>query len=204
MKDLRDTKRFWRSRLPHWEVENASYFVTIRVAGSLPKAATDRLSEIQRSLANVPPDSEQKRQFRRELFMTMEKYLDSGGGYCPFENAEAAHAMLAETCEFADEMQWQVFTHCVMPNHAHFIAKPLSLSESADLETFAKQLQGRTARRINQILKRSGRFWQIDWFDRWIRDEAEYARTEAYIQNNPVKAGIVSSAADYPFTRQQR
>jgi hypothetical protein len=45
-----------------------------------------------------------------------------------------------------------------------------------------------------------GAFWQDDYFDRYIRDEAHYRRVVRYIENNPVKAGLVRTAAEWPWS----
>jgi len=42
-------------------------------------------------------------------------------------------------------------------------------------------------------------FWQDDYFDRYIRDEDHYRRVVRYIENNPVKAGLVPLAAEWPW-----
>ncbi|MDZ7683225.1 MAG: hypothetical protein U5J63_16340 [Fodinibius sp.] len=34
---------FYQRHLPHWQPENAEYFVTFRLAGSLPKQAIEKL-----------------------------------------------------------------------------------------------------------------------------------------------------------------
>ena len=37
-------------------------------------------------------------------------------------------------------------------------------------------------------------------YDHWVRDEAEFERIKRYIENNPVKAGLVAQASDYPWS----
>ena len=39
--------------------------------------------------------------------------------------------------------------------------------------------------------------WQRESYDHWVRDEKEWSRIAAYIENNPVKAGIVAKTEDY-------
>ena len=59
-------------------------------------------------------------------------------------------------------------------------------------------LQGATAREANLILGRTGEtFWQAASYDHWVRDEDEFSRIAAYIEDNPVKAGLASSAEEY-------
>jgi len=81
----------------------------------------------------------------------------------------------------------------VMPNRVHLLFTP-----KATVPKLMQGLKGRTARRANQILKRTGRaFWQEESYDHWVRDEREFGRIRAYIEENPVRAGWVAVAQDY-------
>jgi hypothetical protein len=71
-------------------------------------------------------------------------------------------------------------------------------------EPIARLLQsvkGATARQANLILGRTGEaFWQAESYDHWVRNESEWRRIAAYIENNPVKAGLVPRAEDYRWS----
>jgi hypothetical protein len=41
--------------------------------------------------------------------------------------------------------------------------------------------------------------WQPDYFDRFLRSGESYSEKWAYVQNNPVRAGLVAQADDWPF-----
>ena len=47
---------------------------------------------------------------------------------------------------------------------------------------------------------RGGVFWQREYFDRFIRDDEHYRKAVEYIHNNPVKAGLVPQAEDWPYS----
>jgi REP element-mobilizing transposase RayT len=49
------------------------------------------------------------------------------------------------------------------------------------------------------MLGRKGRFWQKEYFDRYIRSARHFAKVVAYIENNPVKARLCEKAANWPF-----
>jgi hypothetical protein len=84
----------------------------------------------------------------------------------------------------------------VMPNHVHVLLLP-HVSPSLLL----KSMKGATAREANKQLGRTGhQFWQRETFDRWVRDEAEWKRISAYIENNPVRAGLVARAGDFAWS----
>jgi hypothetical protein len=51
-------------------------------------------------------------------------------------------------------------------------------------------LKSYTSKKAQAILGRSGKFWQIESYDHWIRDENEFWRVIEYIENNPMKVGL--------------
>lgn len=75
-----ETTRFRRRKLPHWEIKNGRYFVTVRLADSLTDPVVARLHEIHRDLSAIEPASAQFAALPRQYFATMEKYLDAGTG----------------------------------------------------------------------------------------------------------------------------
>ena len=83
----------------------------------------------------------------------------------------------------------------VMANHVHALLLP-----KVDPSRLLQSMKGFTAREANRILGRTGEpFWQAESYDHWVRDEREYPRIVAYIENNPVKAGLVQRPEDYYF-----
>ena len=75
----------------------------------------------------------------------------------------------------------------VMPNHVHVLITPAARHRLADIMHCWKSY---TSKRANRILGRSGAFWQDDYFDRFMRDEAHFLRTQDYIAENPIRAGL--------------
>ncbi|RPI12327.1 MAG: hypothetical protein EHM65_06090, partial [Acidobacteriales bacterium] len=84
----------------------------------------------------------------------------------------------------------------VMPNHVHVLLTPRVLPSR-----LLKSLKGCTARQANRVLGRTGEiFWQSESYDHWVRNDTEFQRIGAYIENNPVKAGLVARAGDYRWS----
>lgn len=198
MVDLRNTKSYWRSRLPHWEIENGIYFVTLRVAGSMPQEVQNRLEEERKTLESIEASSEAFAQYQRMVFRTCEKYLDSGYGNCPFEDEAIAKCMELEILGSCEKDKWHVDQFCIMPNHVHLLVSPID-DAGLSLKDFIKRLKGRSSFSINKLLSRKGRFWQVDWFDRWVRSEAELRRIRDYIRENPKKAGLPEKYSKQPY-----
>ena len=74
------------------------------------------------------------------------------------------------------------------------------LEGKASLGAIVRGWKSFTARRANEQLGRSGPFWHADYFDRYMRNEDQLNRTIEYVEQNPVKAGLVSNAADWPWS----
>ncbi len=88
-----------------------------------------------------------------------------------------------------------------MSNHIHLLLLPKAATPARLLQA----LKGSSAREANRILRRTGeRFWQAESYDHWVRDESEYGRIARYIEENPVKAGLVGRAADYRWSSAWR
>ncbi|MCS6952447.1 MAG: transposase [Bryobacterales bacterium] len=99
--------------------------------------------------------------------------------------------------------RWQQFAlhaFVVMPNHVHILVTP-----KAPLAKLLGHLKGGTARRANQLLGLTGRpFWQEESYDHWVRDQEEFERIRAYIEMNPVRAGLAGAPEDYPWSSASR
>ena len=93
---------------------------------------------------------------------------------------------------------YALWSYVIMANHLHVLLKP---KPPVQIATITKNLKGFTAREANRLLARTGqRFWQDESFDHWARDGGELFRIVQYIENNPVKAGLVKDPADWPWS----
>ena len=88
----------------------------------------------------------------------------------------------------------------VMPNHVHFLITP-----KVAISRITNGLKGVTARDANAILHRTGQhFWQDESFDHWVRNPAQFDRIRAYIESNPVSAGLARSPEAWPWSSASR
>ena len=81
-----------------------------------------------------------------------------------------------------------------MPNHVHVV---IDIVDDQSLTNIVRSWKSFTARQANERLGRSGPFWHADYFDRYMRNEEHLAQTVEYVEQNPVKAGFVSTAEDW-------
>ena len=124
----------------------------------------------------------------------MDRRLDTARAGPKFLLQEPIAGLVVESLYRGAELgHYQLGAFAVMANHVHTLLRPL-----IPPSRLLKSLKGSTAHEANRLLDRTGTpFRQRESYDRWVRDEQEWNRIAAYIENNPVKAGIVAKAEDY-------
>ena len=96
-----------------------------------------------------------------------------------------------------DGNRYRLAAWVVMPNHVHLLATP---RDGHTLSGIMHSLKSYTAHQANKLLRREGTFWMEEYFDRYVRDARHFRNTIAYIENNPVKAGLCRRPPDWPFS----
>jgi type I restriction enzyme R subunit/putative DNA methylase len=169
-------------RLPHNHAEARALFLTWHLHGSLP-------------VSRFPPPGELE---SGQLFVWIDRYLDSTRtGHFYLRNPQIAK-IVVDSIQFGCESlrHYELHAYAVMGNHVHLLITPL-----VPLSKLQQALKGFTAREANKILGRTGMsFWQRESYDHWVRDAQEFLRIKAYIERNPVKAGMVNCAAAYRWS----
>lgn len=84
----------------------------------------------------------------------------------------------------------------VMPDHVHAIFRLLG---TIQLSPLLQRIKGRSARRVNQMLRSEGSIWIEESFDRVVRNGNDLEAKIAYIRYNPVRRGLVVAAGDYKW-----
>jgi REP element-mobilizing transposase RayT len=108
----------------------------------------------------------------------------------------AARDLIVEEIRGCDGKNIELDAAVAMPDHVHLLFR---LFEPENLSRVLKLIKGRSGRRINQVLKRRGKLWVEESFDRIVRNEAELEEKIEYIRNNPIKRGLVDSSAAYKW-----
>lgn len=180
-----------RNYLPHFDGgERRWQFITLHLGDALPKNALDRMKI---ELAYLESKSEE---FKLELRRKIEKYLDAGYGEC-YIKQEIIAAQVCSSLFHFHEQRYTIKSWVIMPNHIHFLFKPI---EGFTLSSLIHSIKSYTASEANKILNKKGQFWQEDYFDRYIRDRDHFNKTIRYIENNPVKAGLCEKPQDWKFS----
>lgn len=178
--------------LPHWRQDGATYFVTFRLADSLPQSKLRELRHFRKEWErrHPPPRSQDDEDsLAREVMQRVERWLDQGMGTCALKSPElAAHAV--EALHGRDGSRYDLGCYVVMPNHVHVVVRPLE-PLTHPLESILKSWKAGSACAINRDLGLSGQLWQHESFDRIIRDEEHLYRVIQYVRRNPELAGLL-------------
>jgi len=200
-----------RGYLPHVKREGASYFVTFRLADSLPKEVllkfeAERAERRNRLFAlhelrikhgetvKVEEDIEEiERDFRRQV----ERFLDTGCGESWLHRPELAD-LVVSAMRFFEGQRYRLDAWVVMPNHVHAVVWPMP---NHTLSAIVQSWKRFTAREANKILNRTGQpFWQPEPYDHWIRNDEEHARCCRYTMWNPVKSRLCAVPEDWRWS----
>ena len=195
--------RIYRRHLPHWRQEGATYFVTFRLADSVPRTVLERWQEerqswlFNRGLTDDLPENDwiaryraipesERRAFERAEARKLFMELDACHGTCHLRRPEVADIM-AESLRFHDGQRLRCGDFVVMPNHVHWLVQPLPKYELEDILQSVKRF---SATQINRLIAQSGSLWQKENYDHLVRDQVELIKIRKYIAENPAKAGI--------------
>jgi putative DNA methylase len=181
--------RGWHSRgyLPHFDQPNLIQSLTFRLADSLPAFLLASMERELECLAESERDIERRR--------AIEAALDAGHGECRLKKPAIARLVENALVHF-DGQRYYLLAWCVMPNHVHSLIETIP---GQALEGVIHSWKSYTAKEANKILRRRGAFWMQEYHDRFMRDEAHLHNTVRYIEQNPVKAGLLDRAENWPF-----
>ncbi|GIV85694.1 MAG: hypothetical protein KatS3mg052_2701 [Candidatus Roseilinea sp.] len=210
------SETFYRRNLPHYHPPDATYFVTFRLAGSLPQQVLESLRQayeqeeaLLRQRLQGQLLGEEIYKLQKRIFARYDAALDLAAGGPHWLADRCLANVVAREIRALHPTHYALLAYCIMSNHVHLlldlhgIPDPPRLASGqhhTPLNHALRLLKGRTARFCNQMLGRSGPFWTPESYDHVVRDKKECERIIAYIINNPVKAGLVENAADWPFT----
>jgi len=186
--DPRKAVTIRRRHMPHWRQDGSTYFVTFRLADSLPvtKLALWRAEREHWDRQHPTPSEDECTQQQKEYQEKVERWLDGGSGSCVLADADMAR-IVEDRLRYFDGQQYTLFSFVIMPNHVHACVRP---SDGVDLDTIIQPWKCVSAKMVNRALVRKGRLWQDECFDRIVRDAAHLRRVIHYIESNPAKAGV--------------
>jgi REP element-mobilizing transposase RayT len=185
-----------RNYLPHLECPSGTYFVTFRLAGSVPQDVMESWKAERREIQRIA--SVQKRQLSSHEKQTLkylysskvQHYLDQSIGVCWLKHPVIAKAV-NDALLYFDCERYRLHAWCIMPNHVHVVFTVVSGNMGhSDLIPILHSWKSFTAHQANKALGRSGTFWQNEYYDHLIRNDKDFGHCVEYTLQNPVKAGL--------------
>ena len=183
---------FSRNYLPHLDQPGLVQSITFRLHDSVPANVVDEWkAELKISEKTGLKDPK-----LAELREKIAAYEDAGHGQCHLKNAPIAELIENALLHFDGE-RYRLLAWCVMPNHVHVLIETWVRWPLAGVVHSWKSF---TASEANKNLGRTGAFWFREYHDRFIRDDRHLAAVVHYIEQNPVKAGLVKDACAWKWS----
>jgi REP element-mobilizing transposase RayT len=196
--DLNQSVDITRRDLPHWSQGHVWYFVSFRLADSIPRQAVERIRADRAAWLEqigaadcAALTSGQRAEYHRLFSGRMEELLNAGRGCCILRDERTAR-LAADAFRFFEGDRYLLGAWVIMPNHIHVLVAPLGDHRLRDILHTWKSY---TAKAINKALARTGEVWHHESYDHIVRNERSFDVFRTYIVQNPVKAGITLCGA---------
>ncbi len=183
--------RVYTRHMPRWRQLGATYFVTFRLADSIPQSRLCQLEQLRSDWERRNPGVKDKRALEslaRIVFERIELWLDQGMGSCVLRD-DCFSLLVDDSLHHFHAQRYELGASVVMPNHVHCVIRPYP-AEEIELEGIIGSWKSYTARRINAAIGLEGQLWQDESYDRIVRDEQHLWRCVQYIGRNPKKVNL--------------
>ncbi|MEO6969458.1 MAG: carbamoyl-phosphate synthase large subunit [Chthoniobacterales bacterium] len=175
--------------LPHFEQPGATYFVTFRLADSVPQTLLQEWREERQDWLKHHPhpwDWKTEQEHQKRFVEQREDWLDRGHGSSLLRRAESA-AIVADALRHFHCERYVLDRFVVMPNHVHVLLQPLGGHSLADILHSWKSF---TANALNRSFEQIGEVWMTESYDHIVRDWDELVACRDYIASNPERAKL--------------
>lgn len=112
-----------------------------------------------------------------------------------FQSERMARLFLDVLFHYRRQNYYLLHEFVLMPNHFHVLITP-----TISLEGSLQVIKGGFSYRARKESFFGSEIWQTSFYDHRVRNLAEYDAFTEYIHENPVKAGLAASAAEYPYS----
>ena len=112
-----------------------------------------------------------------------------------FTDPAVVTLVLLQFLQAAASEGFAVIAYCFMPDHVHLVV--VGRSATSELPRFVKLAKQRSGFFFKRAFGRQ--LWQESFYEHVIRRTDDIAEVIAYVIRNPVRDGLVSDPADYPY-----
>lgn len=98
------------------------------------------------------------------------------------------------------ERKFELHDFVIMPDHLHLL---LTVYDEMTIEKALQLIKGRFSHRLSHEFGYRGEVWQRGFTEAQVMNRESFEKHREYIAENPVKAGIVTDADEFPFCFRQ-
>jgi hypothetical protein len=139
--DPYDEVRTARRRLPHWRQPGVSYFVTFRLADSVPQPLLRQWRHERAIWLRLHPQPwrvGEQRDYEARFIGRMQEWLDAGMGACHMRRPDVRAEVEVCLLQFEGN-RYDIDAFVLMPNHVHAVIKP---TPGSNLSTVLQGIKG--------------------------------------------------------------
>ena len=180
--------------LPHRTQKGCTYFVTWRLADSLPSEIIERWQKERVKFMVTHPlpwDAQIQLEYDMAFPGRLEEWADNGYGACVLKQPKVQD-IIANALHYFEGSRYQLGAFVVMPNHLHILVTPF---DGHTLRGILQSWKSFTAKAINREIDKKGVLWMSESFDHAVRSQSHLEYFKRYIRENPAKAQL--RAGDY-------
>jgi putative transposase len=110
-----------------------------------------------------------------------------------FQRTVTADLFIEVMFHYRDQRKYLLHEFVIMPDHFHLLLTPAT---EISLEKAIQFVKGGFSFRLKSGLP----VWQASFTNHHVRDDCDFDNHRAYIRMNPVRAGLVGRAENYPYS----
>ncbi len=172
-----------RGKLPHWRQDEALYFVTFRLADSIPETKLNLLRTQREEWLRFRPEphaESELEEYWRLFVKRIETWLDRGYGSCALRD-DGAKRIIEQALGHFDGDRYALLDRTVASNHVHAIVQTAAGVDLSEIEQSWKSYSAKALFGLDHVKRAfpTRRVWHAESFDHIVRNES---RLEAYVQ----------------------
>lgn len=125
---MEEDKIYYRRNLPHYQPYYATYFITFRLAGSLPSEVIIKLKEEYEievhhlsSIKDLTKKRTELSKHHKRYFEKFDEFLDKYADSPKWLSNDKVAQIVVDAIKYRDGKDYELIAYCIMPNHVHLI-----------------------------------------------------------------------------------
>ena len=203
-----ETDKSQGAYLPHWSQNGVIYFITFRLADSLPQEKLKTFTEEKQLWMHHNPEPhtpEQKAEYHERFPQRLQQWLDLGYGSMILKDAQAKDLVTKAITHFNGD-RYVLDEFVVAANHVHVLVAPKEGHQLGNILHSWKSFTGKELLKlpIAAKLTTAPKVWQKESWDHIVRSERSLEKFRGYIRAHGNVAGKVAEASRLSSSENQR